>query len=295
MIQHNEDESGLAPAQEDEDEEDEEVEGEGEEDYDDGEEEQAAHRQAVVAPDDQEGVVDTSTVLMQCLRSQARERGQLYKGRVATACTATAACVLSLIICLSKQAATLLISSLCKSSFWMPGISGPPLQLRMSDMSGSFVRANLALACFVSCLGSCVRIMGPFFWPLPSDLGQSRCSFRLIPTFVDHPFSIFRNTMKTHKLTKRQRHLILLIQARGKYNDNPWPKTIDFNKRMKEQSKTKLALSVRIPNPLVCCHVVALALHVCKLRSFLRFWHGGWPQEPCGTLCCRIAYFQLIF
>ena len=49
-----------------------------------------------MAPPPQEGVVDQSEVIAACLRSQARARGQVYKGAPAVSAAAIA-CVLSLI------------------------------------------------------------------------------------------------------------------------------------------------------------------------------------------------------
>ena len=97
---HEDDEEVAATQQDgeedavDEGEEEEEMKEEEEEEE---EEEEVATRQAQVAPPPQEGVVDQSEVIAACLRSQARARGQVYKGAPATAAAAAIACVLSLI------------------------------------------------------------------------------------------------------------------------------------------------------------------------------------------------------
>ena len=89
---HEDDEEVAATQQDGEDVVDE---GEEEEEMEE-EEEEVATRQAQVAPPPQEGVVDQSEVIAACLRSQARSRGQVYKGAPAIAAAALA-CVLSLI------------------------------------------------------------------------------------------------------------------------------------------------------------------------------------------------------
>ena len=90
----HEDDEEVAATQQD-GEEDAVDEGEEEEELEE-EEEEVATRQAQVAPPPQEGVVDQGEVIAACLRSQARARGQVYKGAPAIAAAALA-CVLSLI------------------------------------------------------------------------------------------------------------------------------------------------------------------------------------------------------
>ena len=90
---HEDDEE--VPATQQDGEEDAVDEGEEEEEMEE-EEEEVATRQAQVAPPPQEGVVQQGDVISQCLRSQARARGQLYKGAPAVSAVAIA-CVLSLI------------------------------------------------------------------------------------------------------------------------------------------------------------------------------------------------------
>ena len=84
---HEDDEE--VPATQQDGEEDAVDEGEEEEEMEEDEEE-VATRQAQVAPPPQEGVVQQGDVISQCLRSQARARGQLYKGALAVAAAAIA-------------------------------------------------------------------------------------------------------------------------------------------------------------------------------------------------------------
>ena len=90
----HEDDEEVAATQQD-GEEDAVDEGEEEEEMEE-EEEEVATRQAQVAPPPQEGVVEQGEVIAACLRSQARARGQVYKGAPAIAAAAIA-CVTSLI------------------------------------------------------------------------------------------------------------------------------------------------------------------------------------------------------